>query len=56
MSLIYRGRKFDTHNSTAQTVSTATTGTYRGAAVQFRQAANSSQANGGARQYRGVAY
>ena len=56
MSLIYRGRKFDTRNATAQTVSTAATGTYRGAAVQFRQAAKSSQANGGARQYRGISY
>ena len=56
MSLIYRGRKFDAHNATAQTASTATTGTYRGASVQFRQATKSSQGNGGARQYRGVTY
>ena len=56
MSLIYRGRKFDAQNATAQTVSTAATGTYRGASVQFRQAAKSSQTVGAAKQYRGVTY
>jgi len=56
MSLIYRGHKFDAHNATAQTVSTDATGTYRGASVQFRQAAKSSRTGGATKQYRGVTY
>lgn len=56
MALIYRGRTFDAHNATAQTVSTTVTGLYRGASVKFRQAATANRQTGTAKQYRGVAY
>ena len=56
MSLIYRGRKFDAYNVATQTVSTAATGTYRGASVEFRRAAQASRQPASTKQYRGVTY